>query len=332
MKKIGLVFGLVIPIMIALPVDAKNARRISVKTASSIPTSAHSLSGRATKKSHIKLVFGKHVLGKTNANSLGKFKIKLKHRLSLNKKYYLIASKKGYKQSKVLISLYKVEKNKNVKNATSNIKIPSPTTSSSNGASKPNTPKYVSSLGGKITESESSPFDNGITHKDGDVWFVQDSNNNTTAIYSFNNGNWQLENSADLYSQNNNHSDQIIIPKKSNNSSPKSNADDKGYFTTTSMLAPDDSMDSNHKDGDVWYQKNDSYNTCAVYIYINNSWKKEAYSLDGNSSEISSELDGKIRNIYNIYPQDGIGMPKTIYLEYQSLGYANMSVKEGTDF
>ena len=106
MKKIGLVLGLVIPIMIALPVDAKNARRISVKTASSIPTSAYSLSGRATKKSHIKLVVGKHVLGKTNANSLGKFKIKLKHRLSLNKKYYLIASKKGYKQSKVLISLY----------------------------------------------------------------------------------------------------------------------------------------------------------------------------------------------------------------------------------
>jgi len=123
MKKIGLVFGLVIPIMIALPVDAKNARRISVKTASSIPTSAHSLSGRATKKSHIKLVVGKHVLGKTNANSLGKFKIKLKHCLSLNKKYYLIASKKGYKQSKVLISLYKLEKNKNVKNATSILKF-----------------------------------------------------------------------------------------------------------------------------------------------------------------------------------------------------------------
>lgn len=111
MKKIGLVFGLVIPLIIALPVDAKSvdaksARHISVKTASSIPTSAYSLSGRATKKSHIKLVVGKHVLGKTNANSLGKFKIKLKHRLSLNKKYYLIASKKGYKQSKVLISLY----------------------------------------------------------------------------------------------------------------------------------------------------------------------------------------------------------------------------------
>ena len=347
MKKIGLVFGLVIPLIIALPVDAKNARRISVKTASSIPTSAHSLSGRATKKSHIKLVVGKHVLGKTNANSLGKFKIKLKHRLSLNKKYYLIASKKGYKQSKVLISLYKVEKNKNVKNATSNNKIPlpttsssnatsnnkipSPTTSSSNGASKPNTPKYVTSPGGKVTESASAPFDNGITHKDGDVWFVQDSNNNTTAIYSFNNGNWQLENSADSYIQNNNYSDQIIIPKKSNNSSPKSNADDKGYFTTSSMLAPDDSMDSHHKDGDVWYQKNDSDNTCAVYIYINNSWKKEAYSLDGNSSEISSELDGKIRNIDDIYPA-GIGIPKIIYLEYESLNYAEHSVEAATDF
>ncbi len=158
MKKIGLVFGLVIPLIIALPVDAKSARHISVKTASSVPTSAHSLSGRATKKSHIKLVVGKHVLGKTNANSLGKFKIKLKHRLSLNKKYYLIASKKGYKQSKVLISLYKVEKTK-CKNATSNNKIPSPTTSSSNGASKPNTPKYVTSPGGKVTESASAPFE-----------------------------------------------------------------------------------------------------------------------------------------------------------------------------
>ena len=223
MKKIGLVFGLVIPIMIALPVDAKNARRISVKTASSIPTSAHSLSGRATKKSHIKLVVGKHVLGKTNANSLGKFKIKLKHRLSLNKKYYLIASKKGYKQSKVLISLYKVEKNKNVKNATSNNKIPSPTTSSSNatsnnkipspttsssngasnnkipspttsssnGASKPNTPKYVTSPGGKVTESASAPFENGLPHSDGDVWYVT-SGSTVTAMYKYSNGSWNL--------------------------------------------------------------------------------------------------------------------------------------------
>lgn len=191
MKKIGLVLGLVIPIMIALPVDAKNARRISVKTASSIPTSAHSLSGRATKKSHIKLVVGKHVLGKTNANSLGKFKIKLKHRLSLNKKYYLIASKKGYKQSKVLISLYKVEKNKNVKNATSNIKIPSPTTSSSNGASKPNTPKYVTSPGGKVTESASTPFENGLPHSDGDVWYVT-SGSTVTAMYKYSNGSWNL--------------------------------------------------------------------------------------------------------------------------------------------
>lgn len=191
MKKIGLVLGLVIPIMIALPVDAKNARRISVKTASSIPTSAHSLSGRATKKSHIKLVVGKHVLGKTNANSLGKFKIKLKHRLSLNKKYYLIASKKGYKQSKVLISLYKVEKNKNVKNATSNIKIPSPTTSSSNGASKPNTPKYVTSPGGKVTESASAPFENGLPHSDGDVWYVT-SGSTVTAMYKYSNGSWNL--------------------------------------------------------------------------------------------------------------------------------------------
>ncbi|GEO66221.1 hypothetical protein [Levilactobacillus spicheri] len=191
MKKIGLVLGLVIPIMIALPVDAKNARRISVKTASSIPTSTHSLSGRATKKSHIKLVVGKHVLGKTNANSLGKFKIKLKHRLSLNKKYYLIASKKGYKQSKVLISLYKVEKNKNVKNATSNIKIPSPTTSSSNGASKPNTPKYVTSPGGKVTESASAPFENGLPHSDGDVWYVT-SGSTVTAMYKYSNGSWNL--------------------------------------------------------------------------------------------------------------------------------------------
>lgn len=191
MKNIGLVLGLVIPIMIALPVDAKNTRRISVKTASSIPTSAHSLSGRATKKSHIKLVVGKHVLGKTNANSLGKFKIKLKHRLSLNKKYYLIASKKGYKQSKVLISLYKVEKNKNVKNATSNIKIPSPTTSSSNGASKPNTPKYVTSPGGKVTESASTPFENGLPHSDGDVWYVT-SGSTVTAMYKYSNGSWNL--------------------------------------------------------------------------------------------------------------------------------------------
>jgi len=332
MKKIGLVFGLVIPLIIALPVDAKSARHISVKTASSVPTNASVLSGKATRKAHIKLIFGKHVLGKTSANSLGKFKIRLKHRLSVNKKYYLVASKKGYKQRKILISSYKVEKNKKNNNRIPNVnKIPSSTPSSSNNTVKPSTPKYVSTPGGSVTESEYSPFDNGITHKDGDVWFVQDSNNNTTAIYSFNNGNWQLENSADLYSQNNNHSDQIIIPQKSNNSSPKSNADDKGHFTTSSMLAPDDSMDSNHKDGDVWYQKNDSHKTCAVYIYINNSWKKEAYSLDGNSSEISSELDGKIRNIDNIYPE-GAGMPKTIYLEYESLVYAKSSVEEATDF
>ena len=54
-------------------------------------------------------------------------------------------------------------------------------------------------------------------------------------------------------------------------------------------------------------------------------------SLDGNSSKILSELAGKIRNIDNIYPQ-GVGMPKTIYLEYQSLDYAQYSVKEATDF
>lgn len=332
MKKIGLVFGLVIPLIIALPVGAKSARHISVKTASSVPTNARVLSGKATRKAHIKLIFGKHVLGKTSANSLGKFKIRLKHSLSVNKKYYLVASKKGYKQRKILISSYKVENNKKSKSRTpNNNRVPSLTPSSSNKPVKPSTPKYVSTPGGSVTESEYSPFDNGITHKDGDIWFVQDSNNNTIAIYSFNNGNWQLENSADSYSQNNNYSDQIIIPKKSNNSSPKSNADDKGYFTTSSMLAPDDSMDSKHKDGDVWYQKNDSYKTCAVYIYINNSWKKEAYSSDGNSSDILSELAGKIRNIDNIYPQ-GAGMPKTIYLEYQSLDYAKYSVKEATDF
>jgi len=110
----------VIPLIIALPVDAKSARHISVKTASSVPTNASVLSGKATKKAHIKLVFGKHVLGKTSANSLGKFKIRLKHRLSVNKKYYLVASKKGYKQRKILISSYKVENNKKSKSRTPN--------------------------------------------------------------------------------------------------------------------------------------------------------------------------------------------------------------------
>lgn len=189
MKKIGLVLGLVIPIMIALPVDAKSARHISVKTASSVPTNASVLSGKTTKKAHIKLVFGKHVLGKTSANSLGKFKIRLKHRLSVNKKYYLVASKKGYKQSKILISSYKVEKKKN--RTPNDNKIPSSTPSSSNNTVNPSTPQYVTSPGGKVTESASAPFENGLPHSDGDVWYVT-SGSTVTAMYKYSNGSWNL--------------------------------------------------------------------------------------------------------------------------------------------
>ena len=237
MKKIGLVFGLVIPIMIALPVDAKNARRISVKTASSIPTSAHSLSGRATKKSHIKLVVGKHVLGKTNANSLGKFKIKLKHRLSLNNKYYLIASKKGYKQSKVLISLYKVEKNKNVKNATSNNKIPSPTTSSSNATSNNKIPSPT-------TSSSNATSNNKIPSP-------TTSSSNATSNNKIPSPTTSSSNGA------------------SKPNTPKYVTSPGGKVTESASAPFENGLP--HSDGDVWYVTSGSTVT-AMYKYSNGSW------------------------------------------------------------
>lgn len=50
--------------------------------------------------------------------------------------------------------------------------------------------KIKTSLDGKITVSSQEPFDDGKTHDEGDIWYVQDSNHITSEMYTYDGSDW----------------------------------------------------------------------------------------------------------------------------------------------
>lgn len=50
--------------------------------------------------------------------------------------------------------------------------------------------KVKTSLDGKITVSSQEPFDDGKSHDEGDVWYVQDSNHITSEMYTYDGSDW----------------------------------------------------------------------------------------------------------------------------------------------
>lgn len=50
--------------------------------------------------------------------------------------------------------------------------------------------KIKTSLDGKITTSSEAPFNDGKDHSDGDIWYVQDGDHNTTAMYTYDGSSW----------------------------------------------------------------------------------------------------------------------------------------------
>ena len=50
--------------------------------------------------------------------------------------------------------------------------------------------KVKTSLDGKITVSSQEPFDDGKTHDEGDIWYVQDSNHITSEMYTYDGSDW----------------------------------------------------------------------------------------------------------------------------------------------
>lgn len=50
--------------------------------------------------------------------------------------------------------------------------------------------KFKSTLDGKITTSSQAPFNDGKDHSNGDIWYVQDSDHNTTAMYTYDGSSW----------------------------------------------------------------------------------------------------------------------------------------------
>lgn len=50
--------------------------------------------------------------------------------------------------------------------------------------------KVKTSLDGKITVSSQEPFDDGKSHDEGDIWYVQDSNHITSEMYTYDGSDW----------------------------------------------------------------------------------------------------------------------------------------------
>ncbi|CAM3251690.1 hypothetical protein ACN50G_08010 [Lentilactobacillus buchneri] len=50
--------------------------------------------------------------------------------------------------------------------------------------------KIKTSLDGKITVSSQEPFDDGKSHDEGDIWYVQDSNHITSEMYTYDGSDW----------------------------------------------------------------------------------------------------------------------------------------------
>ena len=50
--------------------------------------------------------------------------------------------------------------------------------------------KIKTSLDGKITVSLKEPFNDGNDHEEGDIWYVQDEDHITSAMYTYDGSNW----------------------------------------------------------------------------------------------------------------------------------------------
>lgn len=76
--------------------------------------------------------------------------------------------------------------------ATGNVNIDENKAAAENASAKVDTAgeKFKSTIDGKITTSSQAPFDDGTDHSNGDIWYVQDTDHNTTAMYTYDGSTW----------------------------------------------------------------------------------------------------------------------------------------------
>ena len=202
MKKTLLCVGLSLPFLFTSITSAQKLNRGFIHSRSLVISTAHKISGRTEKGATIHVLQDKHIIASGKADHTGKFNIHIKKTLPLDHKYFVVSSKHGYKVAKKGFLVYRT----NVPSTTttpasgsSNTQTPVASSSSSSSSASSSSssvqPTKQSSLDGKITISSIAP-DNTTDvsgHQNGDVWYVQDGSHNTTAMYKFNNGSWQLE-------------------------------------------------------------------------------------------------------------------------------------------
>ena len=192
MKKTFLYVGLSLPFLFISIAGAKGLHHGFVDTHSQVLSTAHKISGRTEKGATIHVLQDKHIIATGKADHTGKFNIHIKKALPLDHKYFIVSSKHGYKVTKKEFLVYRtnITSTANTQSTGSNNNTPDPAANSSSTQ-----PTNQSSLDQKITTSSVAP-DNTTDisgYQNGDLWYVQDGSHNTTAMYKFNNGSWQLE-------------------------------------------------------------------------------------------------------------------------------------------
>lgn len=192
MKKTLLCVGLSLPFLFTSITSAQKLNRGFVHSRSLVISTAHKISGQTEKGAIVRVLQDKHTIATGKANYAGKFNIHINKLLPLDHKYFIVSSKHGYKVTKKEFLVYRtnITSTTNTPSTGSNNNTPDPAANSSSTQ-----PTNQSSLDQKITTSSVAP-DNTTDisgYQNGDLWYVQDGSHNTTAMYKFNNGSWQLE-------------------------------------------------------------------------------------------------------------------------------------------
>lgn len=200
MKKTFLYVGLSLPFLFISIAGAKGLHHGFVDIHSQVLSTAHKISGRTEKGATIHVLQDKHIIATGKAGHAGKFNIHIKKSLPLDHKYFIVSSKHDYKIAKKGFLVYRTNAPSTTTTSSSdssNTQTPVANSSSSSTSSSISSSQPIkqSSLDGKITISSITPdTTTDISgHQNGDLWYVQDGSHNTTAMYEFNNGSWQLE-------------------------------------------------------------------------------------------------------------------------------------------
>ncbi len=195
MKKFLL--GLAIPFAFVSVAGAKGLHRGFINVRPQTSATAHTISGRTEKGAAVQVLQGKHVLATGKADHYGDFNIRIKSVMPVGYKYYVVSSKHGYKIAKKGFTTYRVAP---TTTPTTPVKRYTPVATNSSSTSSSSSTPATNQSSPKVTSSSVAPNNTTDTsgHQNGDAWFVMNGTQ-TTAIYTFSNGSWQLENSSSQY-------------------------------------------------------------------------------------------------------------------------------------